>query len=129
MKRALIPLVLCLTSCSAATALTDLLPSKGVEATAQVGASNVKQGLGVAASQDNSQSVKDSTVGSVDTHKSSQSIQTGSVTAKTIVVKNNDTTGMLLAFLSGLLPVLLVEAGLWYWKRKKKPQEGAEGAV
>lgn len=128
-------LVLCLSGCSATSALTaatGLIGSKP-DLTAQVGAENTKQGIGLNNKVDTSTdtTVKDSTVGTVDSSKSkaakAQNISTGSITADRIEVKNGDTTAMILAFLAGLLPILLIELGVWLvLRRHKTTQEAAE---
>lgn len=137
MKRALAALlVLCLSGCSATSALTaatGLIGNKP-DLTAQVGAENTKQGIGLSGKSDSSSetTVKDSTVGSVDSSRSkaakAQNISTGSITADRIEVRNSDSTGMLLAFLAGLVPLLIVEVVLRYISRKKSRQEASEDA-
>lgn len=132
-KRALaILLVLCLTGCSATSALTaatGLIGNKP-DLTAQVGAENTKQGIGLNGKLDSSSetTVKDSTVGSVDSSRSkaakAQNISTGSITADRIEVRNSDNTAMILAFLSGLLPLLVVEV----WVRLRKRKEARDDA-
>lgn len=121
-----------LVGCSGATALsaaTGLIGSKP-DLSAQVGAENTKQGLGLNNKVDTSSStdVKGSTVGTLDSsHGKSakaQNISTGSITADRIEVKNSDTTAMLLAFLAGLLPILGVVA--WEIRLKRKSKEGAD---
>lgn len=115
MKKALLILaVVVLTGCSALGAVSNLLPtSKGVEATAQVGATNTKQGLGLTANTDASSEakaeVKDSNVGSLDSSSgkklSASSISANMIKADTIQVVSNDSGGInwtLLAFI-GLL--------------------------
>lgn len=130
MIRALVlSLVLCLGGCSATSALTaatGLIGSKP-DLSAQVGAENTKQGIGLSGKSDSSSetSVKDSTVGTVDSSRSkaakAQNISTGSITADRIEVRNSDSTAMILAFLAGLLPLLSVEV----WLRVRKKQEAA----
>lgn len=128
MIRALVfSLVLCLSGCSATSALTaatGLIGSKP-DLSAQVGAENTKQGIGVSGKSDSSSAttVKDSTVGSVDSSRSkaekAQNISTGSITADRIEVKNGDGIITILAFLAGLLPMLGVEVWLVLRKRKE----------
>lgn len=137
MKRALaLLLVLCLTGCSATSALTaatGLIGSKP-DLTAQVGAENVKQGIGISGKSDSSSetTVKDSTVGTVDSSRSkaakAQNISTGSITAERIEVRNSDSTSILLAFLAGAIPLLTAEVVLRYISRKKSRQEASEDA-
>ncbi|QXG07757.1 putative spanin [Erwinia phage Zoomie] len=133
MKRALaLTLVLCLTGCSATSALTaatGLIGNKP-DLTAQVGAENTKQGIGLSGKSDSSSetTVKDSTVGTVDSSRSkaakAQNISTGSITADRIEVRNSDNTAMILAFLSGLVPLLVVEV----WVRLRKRKEARDDA-
>lgn len=133
MKRALATmLVLCLSGCSATpalTAATGMLGSKP-DVSAQVGAENTKQGIGLSGKSDSSSetTVKDSTVGSVDSSRSkaakAQNISTGSITAERIEVKNSDNTAMILAFLAGLLPILVVEVAM-RWRKKTKDEDSA----
>lgn len=86
-----------LSGCSATSALTGLVGSKP-EITAQAGAENTKQMLGVNAKQDASTnqetSVKDSHVGAMDTsskkHVSTSSIKADNITAERIEIRNND---------------------------------------
>ena len=110
-------LVLCLSGCSATTALsaaTGLIGSKP-DLSAQVGQENTKQGIGLNTKLDDSSTTKvsDSTVGALDSSKSkaakAQNISTGSITADRIEVKNTDSLAMIGAFLAGLIPMLLVE--------------------
>jgi len=133
MKRALaLLLVLCLTGCSATSALTaatGLIGNKP-DLTAQVGAENVKQGIGLSGKSDSSSetTVKDSTVGSVDSSRSkaakAQNISTGSITAERIEVRNSDSTALILAFLAGSVPLLSVEV----WIRLRKRKEASRDA-
>ncbi|UNA01075.1 hypothetical protein Loshitsa2_00051 [Erwinia phage Loshitsa2] len=137
MKRALaLLLVLCLSGCSATSALTaatGLIGNKP-DLTAQVGAENTKQGIGLSGKSDSSSetTVKDSTVGSVDSSRSkaakAQNISTGSITADRIEVRNSDSTALILAFLAGLLPVVAGEVLLRYITRKKTRQEASQDA-
>lgn len=125
-------LMLCLTGCSATSALTaatGLIGNKP-DLTAQVGAENTKQGIGLNGKSDSSSetTVKDSTVGTVDSSRSkaakAQNISTGSITAERIEVRNSDNTAMILAFLAGLLPILLAEV----WLRMRKRKEASRDA-
>ena len=131
MKRALaLALMLCLTGCSATSALTAATGVLGnkPDVTAQVGAENTKQDIGISGKSDSSSetTVKDSAVGSVDSSRQkqqrSQNISTGTITAERIEVSNTDYIAMILAFLAGLLPVLLVELFIWYRSRKEASQ-------
>ena len=133
MRALFLAVVLCfstgsLTGCSATSALSaasSLVGSKP-DMTAQVGAENTKQGIGLSNKTDASSSteVKDSTVGTVDSSRSkaakAQNISTGSITADRIEVKNSDSTALLLAVLVGSIPLLLLVAWELWIKSKKK---------
>ncbi|QDH94274.1 putative spanin [Escherichia phage vB_EcoS_PHB17] len=98
MKRlAAIMMVMALSGCSASSALTGLIGSKP-EVTAQAGAENIKQTVGVTAKQDTSSkqetSFEKSNVGKVDTSNkkkvSASSIQAETITAERIEIRNTD---------------------------------------
>jgi len=119
-------LAVTLTGCSATSALTGLVGSKP-EVTAQVGAENTKQTLGLNNKVDASTTteVKDSNVGSLDTSskKQVQSISTGTIQADKLQVVNNDSTSLILAGLAGasiplvfLVVILMIR---WLFKRKR----------
>lgn len=120
-------MALLLSGCTASSVLSAATSAIGGGSglTAQVGQNNTKQGIGATLSTEdkNETTVKDSTVGSVDSSHGkavkAQNISTGSITADRIEVKNTDTTALILAFLAGLLPVILVEAGIVLIKRKR----------
>lgn len=138
MRALFLAVVLCfstgaLTGCSATSALSaasSLVGSKP-DMTAQVGAENTKQGIGLSNKTDASSSteVKDSTVGTVDSSRGksakAQNISTGSITADRIEVKNSDNIAMILAFLAGSVPLLLLVAyEIWVkLKNKKEAQD------
>lgn len=121
MRALALALVLCISGCSATSALTGLVGAKP-DMTAQVGAENTKQGIGLNNKVDSSSDLefKESAVGTVDASKSkaakAQNISTGSITAERIEVKNSDNTAMIMAFLAGLLPMLLVGGAVVYFK-------------
>lgn len=128
-------LALSLSGCagtSALSAVTSALSPNKPDLTAQVGASNTKQGIGanVSTEDKNETTVKDSSVGTVDSSKGkatrAQNLQTGSITAETITVKNNDSWDLIWAFLAGLLPLLLV-AGVLVWYALKHRRANKEG--
>jgi hypothetical protein len=105
-------LAVLLSGCSATSALTGLVGSKP-DVTAQVGAENTKQAVGlnnkVDTSTTNKTDIKDSTVGSLDTSskKQVQSISTGTITADKLQVVNNDSTSLILAAVAGAaIPIL-----------------------
>lgn len=138
MRALFLAVVLCfstgaLTGCSATSVLSaasSLVGSKP-DMTAQVGAENTKQGIGLSNKTDASSSteVKDSTVGTVDSSRGksakAQNISTGSITADRIEVKNSDNIAMILAFLAGSVPLLLLVAyEIWVkLKNKKEAQD------
>lgn len=129
MKRMLSVILLCLTlgGCSATSALgtvaSAISPNKP-EVTAQVGAENTKQGIGVSSKVDSSTTVKD-VQGSVNASKQGQQVQAGSVQAEAIKVTNGSPVALLVAFAIGMASVL----GLVFWfvpsplKRRKDNAE------
>lgn len=115
MERMLYVVLLCLTlgGCSATSALgtvaSAISPNKP-EVTAQVGAENTKQGIGVSSKVDSSTTVKD-VQGSVNASKQGQQVQAGSVQAEAIKVTNGSPGALLGAFAIGMASVL----GLVFW--------------
>lgn len=115
-----------LTGCSATSALTGLIGSKP-EISAQAGAENVKQTVGVTGkvdkSNDNDTTIKDSKVGKVDT-SNGKSVSTSSIKADTIIADKieirNEGKGepivWVVAIVLGLLVILLPA---WMVRRKK----------
>lgn len=99
-------LAVTLTGCSATSALTGLVGSKP-DVSAQVGAENTKQMLGlnnkVDSSTTNKTDVQDSNVGTLDTSskKQVQTISTGTIQAERLQVVNNDSYSLILAGLAG----------------------------
>lgn len=99
-------LVVTLTGCSATSALTGLVGSKP-DVSAQVGAENTKQTVGlnnkVDSSTTNKTDVQDSNVGTLDTSskKQVQTISTGTIQAERLQVVNNDSYSLILAGLAG----------------------------
>lgn len=124
-------LVVTLTGCSATSALTGLVGSKP-DVSAQVGAENTKQTVGlnnkVDSSTTNKTDVQDSNVGTLDTSskKQVQTISTGTIQAERLQVVNNDSYSLILAGLAGasiplvFLVVILVIRKLF---RKKGQQD------
>ena len=124
-------LAVTLTGCSATSALTGLVGSKP-DVSAQVGAENTKQTLGlnnkVDSSTTNKTDVQDSNVGTLDTSskKQVQTISTGTIQAGRLQVVNNDSYSLILAGLAGasiplvFLVVILVIRKLF---RKKGQQD------
>lgn len=99
-------LAVTLTGCSATSALTGLVGSKP-DVSAQVGAENTKQTVGlnnkVDSSTTNKTDVQDSNVGTLDTSskKQVQTISTGTIQAERLQVVNNDSYSLILAGLAG----------------------------
>lgn len=124
-------LAVTLTGCSATSALTGLVGSKP-DVSAQVGAENTKQTVGlnnrVDSSTTNKTDVSDSNVGTLDTSskKRVQTISTGTIQAERLQVVNNDSYSLILAGLAGasiplvFLVVILVIRKLF---RKKGQQD------
>lgn len=124
-------LAVTLTGCSATSALTGLVSSKP-DVSAQVGAENTKQTVGlnnkVDSSTTNKTDVSDSKVGTLDTSskKQVQTISTGTIQAERLQVVNNDSYSLILAGLAGasiplvFLVVILVIRKLF---RKKGQQD------
>lgn len=124
-------LAVTLTGCSATSALTGLVGSKP-DVSAQVGAENTKQTVGlnnkVDSSTTNKTDVSDSNVGTLDTSskKQVQTISTGTIQAERLQVVNNDSYSLILAGLAGasiplvFLVVILVIRKLF----RKKGQQG-----
>lgn len=115
MKQMLYVILLCLSlgGCAATSALgtvaSAISPNKP-DVTAQVGAENIKQGLGMNSKMDSSTSVKD-VQGSVNASKQGQQVQAGSVQADSIKVTNGSPWALLGAFSIGMASVL----GLVFW--------------
>lgn len=124
-------LAVTLTGCSATSALTGLVGSRP-DVSAQVGAENTKQTVGlnnkVDSSTTNKTDVQDSNVGTLDTSskKQVQTISTGTIQAERLQVVNNDSYSLILAGLAGasiplvFLVVILVIRKLF---RKKGQQD------
>lgn len=124
-------LAVTLTGCSATSALTGLVGSKP-DVSAQVGAENTKQTVGlnnkVDSSTTNKTDVQDSNVGTLDTSSKKQvrTISTGTIQAERLQVVNNDSYSLILAGLAGasiplvFLVVILVIHKLF---RKKGQQD------
>lgn len=124
-------LAVTLTGCSATSALTGLVGSKP-DLSAQVGAENTKQTVGlnnkVDSSTANKTNVSESNVGTLDTSskKQVQTISTGTIQAERLQMVNNDSYSLILAGLAGasiplvFLVVILVIRKLF---RKKGQQD------
>lgn len=119
--------LLVLSGCSATSALTGLIGSKP-EISAQAGAENVKQTVGVTGkvdkSNDNDTTIKDSKVGKVDT-SNGKSVSTSSIKADTIIadkieIRNDDSKGNLIAGLVFLfIGIAMIALSIWLERRKK----------
>lgn len=117
-----------LTGCSGLSTVSSLLPTgKGVEATAQVGGENVKQGVGVAGKVDQSAkaetTVKDSKVDNLDTSSgkkvSASSISAESIKADRIEIRNNDGFSISAVIVSIGMFIFGLVAGAITFRRKK----------
>ncbi|BAS69566.1 RzlA (u-spanin) [Pectobacterium phage PPWS1] len=116
--------VLALQGCAATSMLgtvaSAVSPNKP-ELTAQVGAENTKQGVGLAVKQEDRTEIKD-VQGPVNASKQGQQVQAGSVQAEAIRVTNGSPGALLGAFAIGMASVL----GLVFWfvppplKRRKQ---------
>lgn len=116
---AVLGLALALTGCSIAgalSAITSAVSPNKPEITAQVGAENVKQGLGVNSKVETTSKTEVGDVSGSAQVKQSQvkkstQVQTGAVTATNMKVVSSDPYPMLLAFAIGMASVL----GLVFW--------------
>ena len=124
-------LAVTLTGCSATSALTGLVGSKP-DVSAQVGAENTKQTVGLNNKEDSSTTnktdVQDSNVGTLDTSskKQVQTISTGTIQAERLQVVNNDSYSLILAGLAGAsIPLVFIVVILVIRKlfRKKGQQD------
>lgn len=120
-------LAMALSGCSATSALTGLIGQKP-DITAQAGAENVKQTVGITAKQDASSEqkteVKDSVVGKVDSsarkRENATSITADTITAEKIEVHNSD-SGYGYAILGVALLAILAYLLYLFRKQKKEP--------
>ena len=116
-----------LSGCSASSALSGLIGSKP-EITAQAGAENVKQTVGVTAKNDESSkqenTIKDSQVGKVDSSNkkkvSTSSIQADTITADKIEIRNSESDLYVMFFALACLFVAGFAAGVFWKGRKNK---------
>nr|DAG79243.1 MAG TPA: Prokaryotic membrane lipoprotein lipid attachment site [Bacteriophage sp.] len=116
-----------LSGCSASSALSGLVGSKP-EVTAQAGAENVKQTVGVTAKNDESSkqenTIKDSQVGKVDSSNkkkvSTSSIQADTITADKIEIRNSESDLYVIFFALACLFVAGFAAGVVWKGRKNK---------
>lgn len=116
-----------LSGCSASSALSGLVGSKP-EVTAQAGAENVKQTVGVTAKNDESSkqenTIKDSQVGKVDSSNkkkvSTSSIQADTITADKIEIRNSESDLYVMFFALACLFVAGFATGVVWKGRKNK---------
>ena len=116
-----------LSGCSASSALSGLVGSKP-EITAQAGAENVKQTVGVTAKNDESSkqenTIKDSQVGKVDSSNkkrvSTSSIQADTITADKIEIRNSESDLYVMFFALACFFVAGFAAGVVWGGRKNK---------
>lgn len=116
-----------LSGCSASSALSGLVGSKP-EITAQAGAENVKQTVGVTAKNDESSkqenTIKDSQVGKVDSSNkkkvSTSSIQADTITADKIEIRNSESDLYVIFFALACFFVAGFAAGVVWKGRKNK---------
>lgn len=116
-----------LSGCSASSALSGLIGSKP-EITAQAGAENVKQTVGVTAKNDESSkqenTIKDSQVGKVDSSNkkkvSTSSIQADTITADKIEIRNSESDLYMMFFALACFFVAGFAAGVMWGGRKNK---------
>ena len=116
-----------LSGCSASSALSGLIGSKP-EITAQAGAENVKQTVGVTAKNDESSkqesTIKDSQVGKVDSSNkkkvSTSSIQADTITADKIEIRNSESDLYVMLFALACFFVAGFAAGVVWKGRKNK---------
>lgn len=116
-----------LSGCSASSALSGLIGSKP-EITAQAGAENVKQTVGVTAKNDESSkqenTIKDSQVGKVDSSNkkkvSTSSIQAETITADKIEIRNSESDLYVMFFALACFFVAGFAAGVVWKGRKNK---------
>ena len=116
-----------LSGCSASSALSGLIGSKP-EITAQAGAENVKQTVGVTAKNDErskqENTIKDSQVGKVDSSNkkkvSTSSIQAETITADKIEIRNSESDLYVMFFALACFFVAGFAAGVVWKGRKNK---------
>lgn len=124
-----VALALAVSGCSTLGALSTVAsvvsPDKP-EITAQVGAENNKQGLGIQSkvSSEEKTSIGDikadtAVVTQTKTNKPQQ-IETGTVTARVVNIKSSDPSSLLFSF--GLSLVAILGLVVWLWPTKKEEQ-------
>lgn len=121
-------MALLLSSCSSPLDLVSSVIGSKPEVTAQAGASNIKQGVGLTSTVDASSraeaSIKDSSVGRVDSSSgkkvSASSISADIIRADTIQISNNDESGGYKWAIGGAVAVVLMVGGFVIGRRKAK---------
>ena len=106
--------------------LSDLVGSKP-DMTAQVGAENVKQAVGVTNKTDTSSkqetTFKESAVGKVDTSNkksvTSSSIHANQITADKIEIRNDESGSLIPWLIGGVGVVMLAIGGFGLWRERK----------
>lgn len=125
-KGLIVAVMLTLTGCSALSSIGDFLPSKdGVEATAQVGASNTKQGVGLSASNDSSadtgNTIKESKVGKVDSSsKKTEVLNAGVINAEKLEINQSGIEGSAIMII--IMSILLAASISFTFYKSKKGQ-------
>lgn len=119
-------LAMVLSGCSASSALTGLVGSKP-DLSVQAGAENTKQTVGLNAKSDSSTdtetTVRDSTVGTLDTSskKQTSSVNTGTINTERVQVVNNDSASIIIAGLAGaVVPITILIIVLLFRKFGRK---------
>lgn len=128
MKSAIIAAVIMLSGCSSTSALTGLISDKP-DVTAQVGAENNKVGVGLTGKVDSSNSsdasVKDSSVGSLDSSSgkktSDNSIKASTITAEKIEITNNDSSAIPWIGSGIMFCIIIILLLVIFRKNKKAP--------
>ena len=106
--------------------LSDLVGSKP-DMTAQVGAENVKQAVGVTNKTDTSSkqetTFKESAVGKVDTSNkksvTTSSIHANQITADKIEIRNDESGSLIPWLIGGVVVVMLAIGALGLWRERK----------
>lgn len=123
--------IVLLTGCSVLSAVSDFLPAKGgVEATAQVGESNQKTGVGLSNQTDKSSAtesdMRNSTNRDVDSSSQKKTAATGlsagTITAEKIEIHSTENSGvdsLVWGLLAGLVSGLLTYFALRFAGNKK----------
>lgn len=121
-----------LTGCASSPldlAASALGANKGPEITAQAGATNTRQAVGLTGNVDTSSEVKNEIKGAVDNldtstgkRLSASSISASTITAERIEIRNNDGEWKTVAVIVSALFLLALIAGLLAYRQKRKAQ-------